>query len=105
MNTKTTYISKDGLEKLRAELDEMVSVRRPARVLPAHLESNFINPEYTRGTNPRAACAVLEPPWTRGELEEWRLLTSGARGFPVSGTSPAPTSCSRSNGLRRTSAS
>ncbi len=29
MNTKTTYISKDGLEKLRAELDEMVSVRRP----------------------------------------------------------------------------
>ncbi len=29
MNSKTTYISKDGLEKLRAELDEMVSVRRP----------------------------------------------------------------------------
>ena len=29
MNTKTTYISKDGLEKLRAEHDEMVSVRRP----------------------------------------------------------------------------
>ena len=29
MNTKTTYISKDGLDKLRAELDEMLAVRRP----------------------------------------------------------------------------
>lgn len=29
MNTKTTYISRDGLERLRAELDEMLSVRRP----------------------------------------------------------------------------
>lgn len=29
MNTKTTYISKDGLERLRAELSEMLSVRRP----------------------------------------------------------------------------
>ena len=29
MNTKTTYISRDGLDKLRAEHDEMVSVRRP----------------------------------------------------------------------------
>ena len=29
MNNKPTYISKDGLEKLRAELDEMVSVKRP----------------------------------------------------------------------------
>ena len=29
MNSKTTYISKDGLDKLRAELDEMVTVRRP----------------------------------------------------------------------------
>ncbi len=28
MNSKTTYISKEGLEKLRAELDEMVNVRR-----------------------------------------------------------------------------
>jgi transcription elongation factor GreA len=28
VNTKPTYISKDGLEKLRAELDEMLSVRR-----------------------------------------------------------------------------
>jgi transcription elongation factor GreA len=29
VNSKTTYISRDGLEKLRAEHDEMVSVRRP----------------------------------------------------------------------------
>ncbi|HET7828343.1 MAG TPA: transcription elongation factor GreA [Candidatus Limnocylindrales bacterium] len=29
MNSKTTYISKDGLHKLRAELDEMLAVRRP----------------------------------------------------------------------------
>jgi transcription elongation factor GreA len=29
VNNKTTYISKDGLDRLRAELDEMVAVRRP----------------------------------------------------------------------------
>jgi transcription elongation factor GreA len=29
VNTKTTYISKDGLDRLRAELEEMLSVRRP----------------------------------------------------------------------------
>jgi transcription elongation factor GreA len=29
MNNKPTYISKEGLAKLRHELDEMVSVRRP----------------------------------------------------------------------------
>ncbi len=29
MNTKTTYISRDGLDKLRAELAEMMSTRRP----------------------------------------------------------------------------
>jgi transcription elongation factor GreA len=29
VNNKTTYISKDGLDKLRAELDEILSVRRP----------------------------------------------------------------------------
>ncbi len=28
MNTKPTYLSRPGLEKLRAELDEMVNVRR-----------------------------------------------------------------------------
>jgi transcription elongation factor GreA len=29
VNSKPTYISRDGLEKLRQELEEMVSVRRP----------------------------------------------------------------------------
>ena len=29
MNNKPTYLSRDGLEKLRAELEEMVSVKRP----------------------------------------------------------------------------
>jgi transcription elongation factor GreA len=29
VNTKTTYISRDGLDKLRAELAEMTNVRRP----------------------------------------------------------------------------
>jgi transcription elongation factor GreA len=29
MNVKTTYISKDGLEKLRHELEELVSAKRP----------------------------------------------------------------------------
>ena len=29
MNTKPTYLSKDGLDKLRAELDEMLSFKRP----------------------------------------------------------------------------
>ena len=29
MNNKPTYISKDGLDKLRHELEEMVSIRRP----------------------------------------------------------------------------
>jgi transcription elongation factor GreA len=29
VNSKTTYISKDGLEKLREELTEMTNVRRP----------------------------------------------------------------------------
>ncbi len=28
MNTKPTYLSREGLEKLRGELDEMVNVRR-----------------------------------------------------------------------------
>jgi transcription elongation factor GreA len=29
MNSKPTYLSKDGLDKLRAELDEMLNVKRP----------------------------------------------------------------------------
>ena len=29
MNNKPTYLSKEGLQKLRAELEEMTNVRRP----------------------------------------------------------------------------
>jgi arginine repressor len=29
VNNRPTYLSKDGLEKLRTELDEMTSVKRP----------------------------------------------------------------------------
>ena len=29
MNTKSTYISREGLENLRKELDELIAVRRP----------------------------------------------------------------------------
>jgi transcription elongation factor GreA len=29
VNNKPTYLSRDGLEKLRTELDEMVSIKRP----------------------------------------------------------------------------
>ena len=60
--------------------------RRPpggARVLPAHLESNFINPEY-KGAQP------LDVP---AQSARWRAAAS-ARGR--SGASPAPTSSTRS---------
>lgn len=48
-----------GADRLRRALDQVRDLRqaapgRRARVLPAHLESNFINPEY-RGAQP-AAC-------------------------------------------------
>ena len=36
MNTKPTYLSRDGLEKLRAELDEMTSVKRTEVALRIH---------------------------------------------------------------------
>ena len=29
MNNKPTYLSKDGLKKLRTELEEMITVKRP----------------------------------------------------------------------------
>jgi N-acetylglucosamine-6-phosphate deacetylase len=55
-------------EALRGVLDEIQQLRaapiaRAARVLPAHLESNFLNPEY-RGAQP-AAC-LRKPPTDSG---------------------------------------
>ncbi len=36
MNTKPTYLSRDGLEKLRTELEEMINVRRPEVAVRIH---------------------------------------------------------------------
>jgi transcription elongation factor GreA len=58
VNSKTTYISKDGLEKLRAEHDEMVSVRRPeiaARIHDAKEHGDLSeNAEYEDAKNEQA---------------------------------------------------
>ena len=89
-----------GPDALRGVLDQVrrartVKAPRAARVLPAHLESNFINPEY-RGAQP-AGC--LRSP--RGAL--------GGPGSPAGPVSPAgsprPTSCARSSARPPMSAS
>lgn len=58
MNTKPTYLSKDGLEKLRIELDEMVMVRRPeiaARIHDATQHGDLTeNAEYEEAKNEQA---------------------------------------------------
>lgn len=58
MNTKPTYLSKDGLEKLRVELDEMVMVRRPeiaARIHDATQHGDLTeNAEYEEAKNEQA---------------------------------------------------
>lgn len=58
MNSKTTYISKDGLDKLRAELDEMLNVRRPeiaARIHDAKEHGDLSeNAEYEDAKNEQA---------------------------------------------------
>lgn len=58
MNTKPTYLSKDGLERLRVELDEMVNVRRPevaARIHDAKEHGDLTeNAEYEDAKNEQA---------------------------------------------------
>ena len=58
MNTKPTYLSKDGLQKLRAELDEMVYVRRPeiaTRIHDATQNGDLTeNAEYEEAKNEQA---------------------------------------------------
>ena len=58
MNNKPTYLSKDGLEKLRAELDEMVSVKRPevaSRIHDAKEHGDLSeNAEYEDAKNEQA---------------------------------------------------
>ena len=58
MNNKPTYLSKDGLEKLRAELEEMVSVsgpRSPTRIHDAKEHGDLTeNAEYEDAKNEQA---------------------------------------------------
>jgi N-acetylglucosamine-6-phosphate deacetylase len=74
-----------GPDALRATLDQVRRARESpravaARVLPAHLESNFINPEY-RGAQP-AACLRLPRPGGAGPRRERASAERhGARDF------------------------
>ena len=58
MNNKPAYISRDGLEKLRAELDEMVNVRRAevaSRISEAKEHGDITeNAEYEDAKNEQA---------------------------------------------------
>ena len=58
MNNKPTYLSKDGLEKLRAELEEMTNVRRAevaARIHDAKEHGDLSeNAEYEDAKNEQA---------------------------------------------------
>ena len=58
MNNKPTYLSREGLERLRAELDEMVNVRRPevaARIHDAKEHGDLTeNAEYEDAKNEQA---------------------------------------------------
>ncbi len=58
MNNKPTYLSKEGLEKLRQELDEMINVRRPevaARIQEAKQHGDLSeNAEYEDAKNQQA---------------------------------------------------
>ena len=90
-----------GPEALRGVLDQVRRARekpaaRSARVLPAHLESNFINPEYGGAQpasclrSPRAALGAGGDGWARQASDP---------------TSPRRRSSPRSSARRRTSAS
>ena len=58
MNSKPTYLSRDGLEKLRAELEEMTTVKRPevaARIHDAKEHGDLSeNAEYEDAKNEQA---------------------------------------------------
>lgn len=58
MNNKPAYISREGLQKLRAELDEMVNIRRPevaARIAEAKEHGDISeNAEYEDAKNEQA---------------------------------------------------
>jgi transcription elongation factor GreA len=58
VNSKPTYVSREGLEKLRVELDELVNVRRPeiaARIHDAKEHGELAeNAEYEDAKNEQA---------------------------------------------------
>jgi transcription elongation factor GreA len=58
VNSKPTYLSRDGLEKLRAELEEMVTIKRPevaARIHDAKEHGDLSeNAEYEDAKNEQA---------------------------------------------------
>lgn len=58
MNTKPTYLSREGLDRLRAELEEMINVRRPevaTRIHDAKEHGDLTeNAEYEDAKNEQA---------------------------------------------------
>ena len=97
-----------GPEALRGVLDQVRRARetpppRSARVLPAHLESNFINPEYA-GAQP-SGCLRSPRAALGGSGGRRRTRRRARRRQPSDPTSPPPTSSPRSSARRLTSAS
>ena len=74
MNNKPTYISRDGLDKLRQELDEMVSVRRPEiaqRIHDAKEHGDLTeNAEYEDAKNEQA--------FVEGRIQQLEALIKNA---------------------------
>ena len=100
----TTVACPPGM--LRQVLDQVRRARetprgRSARVLPAHLESNFINPEY-RGAQP-SGC--LRSPRAALVARSKRESAKVGRRRSERTASTAPTSSPRSSARRRMSAS
>jgi transcription elongation factor GreA len=74
MNSKPTYISRDGLVKLRQELDEMVSLRRPEiaqRIHDAKEHGDLTeNAEYEDAKNEQA--------FVEGRIQQLEALIKNA---------------------------
>jgi transcription elongation factor GreA len=74
MNNKPTYISRDGLAKLRQELDEMVSLRRPEiaqRIHDAKEHGDLTeNAEYEDAKNEQA--------FVEGRIQQLEALIKNA---------------------------
>ncbi len=76
VNNKPTYISRDGLDKLRLELDEMVNVRRPEvaqRIHDAKEHGDLTeNAEYEDAKNEQA--------FVEGRIATLEALIKNAKG-------------------------